>query len=274
MAYRLSPSEMEQYRQEGYVILRGAIPREEIKALRSDVRDLVEAAAEGHGPQVRWIHREKRLPDRLGHLLRPGYIRPSFIRSLTDGPYFPIAEQILGAPVRHSLFGMLASGDGKPYVQNWHRDLAPIDGENELAILERNYRLYTQINAPLYPDRYLQIVPGSHLRRTTEVERRLLAQNPTGEMPGQMTVELQPGDVAFYYSNLLHRGYNPTGQLRWTMHHAFVLASQPVGVHERGQEAWIGAPGYLESLPAALRPFLKRYLDAVPAGPSPNLAVP
>ena len=268
----MTPDQKADYREHGYLIFRGIIPKAAIEALRADVRDLVEASARGDGPEVPWINREKRVPERLGQLLRPGWVRPSFIASLEEGPYFPVSEQILEAPIRYSLFGMLAGGDGKPYIQNWHRDLAPVEGEHELPILERNYRIYTQINAPLFPDRYLTIVPGSHLRRTTAAEREVLAQNPAGDMPGQMTVETEPGDILFYYSNLLHRGFNPTGVMRWTMHHAFVRADAPVAVHERGQEAWITAPGYLDSLPPALRLSMQRYLDALPEGDSPNIA--
>jgi ectoine hydroxylase-related dioxygenase (phytanoyl-CoA dioxygenase family) len=269
----LNAAEQQQYREEGYVILRGILAAEVVEALRAAVRDLVEASAAGHGPEIPWINREKRIPERLGQLLRPGWIRPAFMDSLERGPYFPIAAQILGTETRYSLFGMLAGGDGKAYIQNWHRDLAPIEGERELAILERGYATYTQINAPLFPDRYLTIVPGSHQRRTTAAEREVLAHNPTGEMPGQLTVETEPGDIAFYYSNLLHRGYNPKGVMRWTMHHAFVRVDAPVAVHERGQERWITQLGYLDSLPPPLRTQMQRYLDALPEGESPNIAV-
>lgn len=270
MEHRLTEAQMEQYRREGYVILRGIIPLEDVEALRSDVRDLVECSARGEGPEIPWIRKEKRLPERLGWMLRPGWIRPAFVKSLQSGPYFPISEQILGTAVRYSLFGMLAGGDGKPYIQEWHRDLAPISGPHELEILQRNYRRYTQINAPLFSDRYLQIVPGSHLRCTTDAEREAHAKDPKGEMPGQMTVEMEPGDVVFYYSNLWHRGYNPEGVMRWTMHHAFVSAGTPVGNHEAGQQGWIGSPGYLESLPPKLRVYMQRFLDDIPEGPLPN----
>jgi len=268
----LTPDQMQQYRELGYVILRGILPTAEIEALRAAVRDLVEASAAGSGPEIAWINQEKRIPERMGQLLRPGRIWPAFVDSLERGPYFSTAEQILGAEARYSLFGMLAGGDGKPYVQNWHRDLAPVEGEHELAVLERGYALFTQINAPLFPDRYLTIVPSSHLRRTTAAEREVLANTPTGDMPGQLTVETEPGDIAFYYSNLLHRGYNPSGAMRWTMHHAFVRADAPVAVHERGQEEWISQPGYLDSLPPLLRARMQGYLDAVPEGASPNIA--
>jgi hypothetical protein len=272
MNFTLTPAQKEQYQAQGYLILRGVIPPAEIEALKADIRQLVDASAAGQGPDLSWINREKRIPERLGQLLRPGWIRPAFAASLESGPYFPVAEQILGAPVRYSLFGMLAGGDGKPYVQNWHRDLAPTEGEHQVEILKRNYRLVTQINAPLFPDRYLTIVPGSHLRPTTAAERQVLAQSPTGDMPGQITVETEPGDVAFYYPNLLHRGLNPAGMLRWTMHHAFLRADAPVAIHERGQEQWIRQPGYLGTLPPTLRLAMERYLDALPDGDPPNLA--
>lgn len=273
MTYALSEGDREQYRREGYVILRGLIGAAEIEALKADIRDLVECAAAGNGPEMTWIDRERRLPERTGRLLRPETIRPAFVASLVTGPHLSLAEQILDAPVRYSLFGMLAGGGGKPYIQNWHRDLAPTQGDQQLPILERNYHLVTQVNAPLFTDRYLALVPGSHLRPVTAAEQEVLSGNPKGEMPGQMAVEVEPGDVAFYDPDLLHRGHNPDGALRWTMHHAFIVASQPVAVHERGQESWIAQPGYLASLPERLRVAMQRYLDALSEGDPPRLGV-
>jgi hypothetical protein len=272
MGHTLTAAEREQYQSEGYFIRRGIIPLEQVETLKADIRGLLERSAAGDGPEVPWINREQRIPERLGALLRPEWVQPAFVDSLERGPFFSIAEQLLGQPVRYSLFGMLAGGDGKPYIQGWHRDLAPIQGEQEMPVLERGRRTVMQINAPLFPDRYLTIVPGSHRRPTTAEEREVLANNAAGDMPGQLVVETEPGDVAFYYPNLLHRGYNPEGRLRWTMHHAFLAAAAPVYQHERGQESWIRQPGYLDSLPPATRTALQRYLDAVPDGPSPNLA--
>lgn len=272
MDYTLSTAERDQYQHEGFFIRRGIIPPEQIEALKTDIRQLLERSAAGEGPEVPWINREQRIPERLGALLRPEWVQPAFIDSLEHGPYFPVAEQFLGQQVRYSLFGMLAGGDGKPYIQGWHRDLAPTQGEQEMPVLERGQQTVMQINAPLFPDRYLTIVPGSHRRPTTAEERDVLANNAAGDMPGQLIVETEPGDVVFYYPNLLHRGYNPEGRLRWTMHHAFLAADAPVYQHERGQEAWIRQPGYLDSLPPTLRTAMQRYLDAIPDGPSPNLA--
>jgi ectoine hydroxylase-related dioxygenase (phytanoyl-CoA dioxygenase family) len=194
--------------------------------------------------------------------LRPEVVQPAFIDSLERGPYLPIIEQILGSQVRYSLFGMLAGGDGEAYIQGWHRDLAPIEGEGQMPALESSMSRVVQINGPLFFDRYVTIVPGSHLRPTTVEEIAVIRNDPAGEMPGQIEVEMEPGDVMFYQPNLWHRGFNPTGELRWTMHHAFIRADVPVCLHEQGQEAWMQTPGYLESLPPRVRAFMQGYLDA------------
>jgi hypothetical protein len=263
MDYSLSEAQLKQYHDDGYVVLRGAIPLANVESQKTAVNALIDRSIADGRPEIPWINKEKRLPERLGLLLRPECIHPAFVESIEAGPFLPIAAQLLGVPVRYSLFGMLAGGDGKPYIQGWHRDLAPIGEPDEEAVVRGGYQVYTQINAPLFADRYVTIVPGSHLRASTSEELQVLKNDPTGDMPGQMTVEMEPGDVVFYYSNLWHRGFNPEGNLRWTMHHAFVRAGAPVCVHEKGQESWLRDAAYLDTLPPRTRSFMQGYLDAV-----------
>ena len=268
MTLTLTAEQLQHYQEQGFIVLRGLIAPQQIEALKAAVNTLIDDAQAGK-IDIPWINREQRIPERIGLLLRPNWIQQAFIDSIEEGPYLPIAEQILNAPVRYSLFGMLAGGGGKSYIQGWHRDLSSPWMPEEEAINRGGYYLYTQINAPLFPDRYVQIVPGSHLRASTPEEHEALKDDSTNNIPGQITVEMKPGDVAYYYSNLWHRGYNPEGNLRWTMHHAFVRADAPVCAHETGQESWITQHGYLESLPTRLREFMQRYVDAVPEGEAP-----
>jgi hypothetical protein len=271
MTPTITDKHREQYHHDGYFILKGIVPENQRQALIQAVKDLMEASIENGRPELRWISKEDRIPGRIGGILEPTRIRPGFANSLADGPYFSVAEQILNSPVRYCVCGMLAGGGGEAYIQNWHRDTSPTEGDQELAVLQRNYRLYTQINAPLYPDRYLQIVPGSHLRKSTEDELDVLHNNPKGDMPGQLTVETEPGDIVFYYNNMHHRGYNPKGELRWTMHHGFMVADAPVYDVEEGQESWMGQEGYIDSLPAGLKVYMQRYLDSCRDGPAPKI---
>lgn len=259
----LSDAQRRAYREEGYLIFRSAYDANRVQLVIDGVERLIERALAG-ACEIGWIDRERRLPNRIGHTLHPDKYDSAFAEWL-DADIIPTVEAIFDAPGRHSLFGMLASGGGRPYSTVWHRDLCRPGGPNEAAILKRELLRHCQFNAPLKPgDRFLQIIPGSHARPTTEAEMAVYTNNPNGEMPGQMTVELEPGDIVYYNANLWHRGLNPDGVLRWSMHTAFWRADLPVWQHEYGQRDAMLTPGHLERMPPRTRTFIQRYLDAYP----------
>ena len=166
---------------------------------------------------------------------------------------------------------MLASGGEKPYTQQWHRDLCRPGDAEETAYLRRHEGRFVQFNAPLVPgDRFLHIVPGSHLRASTAEEIEA-SRSESGEMPNALVVELEPGDIAYYNANLWHRGWNPEGHKRWTMHCAFWNAGATVMTHEHGQRELLTQQGHLEQIPPVTRKYIQRYLDNYPAGDPPSL---
>ena len=107
------------------------------------------------------------------------------------------------------LFNLLVS-PAKDFELVWHRDdVRPdVSIEEEARVLEEKApggrQLHAQYNIALFEDESLVVVPGSHRRVRTEVERS--ADPREGNMPGQMVVKLKPGDAVFYDSNILHRG--------------------------------------------------------------------
>lgn len=50
------------------------------------------------------------------------------------------------------------------------------------------------------------VVPGSFGRWDTAAERRVRVNDPSAEMPGQLRLSMNPGDVGFFHVNALHRG--------------------------------------------------------------------
>jgi len=137
-----------------------------------------------------------------------------------------------------------------------------------------------QINAPLLPgDHFLQLVPAAHLRDSTiqelaagryvdELGLEGVAQDMGPDvgphMPGAITVELEPGDIVYYFSQFWHRGWNPHGADRWTLHCAWGdnRAPLPPGPAYEGQREALSAPGHVDSMPPAARTLLQRFLDA------------
>ena len=71
------------------------------------------------GPSLGWIDREKEFPTRTSNMLNPDKYEPAFGEWHED--LMPHLEAIIDGPPRHILFGMLSSGAGVPYCQEWHR---------------------------------------------------------------------------------------------------------------------------------------------------------
>lgn len=265
----LNPSDLNAYEDQGYTILRGAFSPKRIQSLCDAVNRLVDRALAG-ACEIRWIDRDNRVPARIPHLLLPDKYDPAFAEWL-DEDLAPQIGAMIGT-ARHSLFGMLASGGGQPYRQAWHRDIGKPGAPDEAAFLRRHHGRFVQFNAPLLPeDRFLNIVPASHLRASTAEEIQAAGDGEKADMPGALAVELRPGDIAYYNANLWHRGWNPGGELRWTMHCAFWKSEYPVMKHEYGQREALLTPGHLDRMPPVTRQYIQRYLDAYPAGEPQSL---
>ena len=253
------------FHEQGYIVLRGAFSGERVKALRAGLERLMDDAIAGRCG-IDWLNQEKRLPNRIANMLNSDKYQPEFADWL-DADLAPIIESLLGKPARHSLFGMLAGGNGQPYLQNWHRDLGKPGTPDEVEFLHRHHGRFVQFNAPIQPgDCFLHIVPQSHLRASTPEEIKASSDGEKGEMPGALVVEMEPGDIAFYNSNLWHRGWNPDGATRWTIHSAYFPQHAPVLQHEYGQRESLLTPGHLERMPPVTRTYIQRYLDAYPEG--------
>lgn len=260
----------EAFDRQGYVVLRGAFAPDRIEALRLAVEDLVAQGRDGR-LQLEWIDREQGVLARLSHLLDPARYREAFGQWLDEDLAAPI-EALLDGPARHSLFGMLSGGASQAYRQRWHRDLARPGADDEAAFLRRTHGLSVQFNAPLLADdHFLHIVPQSHVRASLPEEIRASSLEDGEGMPQAMEVRLQPGDIVYYNANLWHRGWNPDGLPRRTLHCAFWRAGQVVMQHEHGQRQGFEVPGHIQRLPGAAAAFVRRYLAAYPPGEPTSL---
>ena len=104
------------------------------------------------------------------------------------------------------------------------------------------------------------IVPGSYNRWDTEEERRVRAEGGGGEMPGQLRLSMDVGDVGFFHVNALHRGPSPVDgddkHVRRTIAVTWTDSARPSPITQasmntrRGYVAsyqpWIMLPGYTE----------------------------
>lgn len=207
---------LEEYEASGFVLARGMFDREEIDLLRRAAKEDREldqhsfGKGDGEGGTVRlslWNH--------------PGdTIYGMFARceSIVDS-----AERILGGEVYHYHSKMIMKDAKVGGAWAWHQDYGywyqngvlfpwltsasiavdPATRENGCLQVLRGSHLMGRIDHILTGDQ-----AGADLERVREAEKRLPL----------VYVEMEPGDVLFFHSNLLHRSdQNKSDKPRWSM---------------------------------------------------------
>jgi hypothetical protein len=95
----------------------------------------------------------------------------------------------------------------RPY---WHRDLQYMsyDETRQRALLGELCNLHVRI--PLRSERRFMLVPGSHARWDTDLERDIRLEgsghHSWEELPSATAFDLAPGDTLIFSAHMLHRG--------------------------------------------------------------------
>lgn len=252
---------------DGFVVVPSGLNEEQLDELRTACTKVTELARAGKWPHIRtlprqfppwpsdpsqgiWGVQQLMNPDLPGHeLFTKSYFSDATIRTV---------QELLGGCSEEDLvmelYNLLVTPD-HDFELRWHRDDIPPTATpaEEMERLGKP-AWHAQWNFPLYPDSSLILVPKSHLRPLTDEERDA---NPLeADMPGQIHVQLQPGEMAFYNNNIYHRGAYRSDVQRMTLHGSIGhVAGGPLrarNVLQHGRE-WIGKVDLsrVENLPRA-----------------------
>ncbi|KAI0187569.1 phytanoyl-CoA dioxygenase [Xylaria flabelliformis] len=260
----------------GFVIQRQILSAEELDLLRSAASRTTERARSGNWPDIRTVGKqfppwEKPAPGQppkegiwgVQGLLNPelGKDADIFAASYFNDKVLDVAKALLtyeadgktsectDEDLVLELYNMLVRPESD-FDLEWHRDDVPRTAteEEEAAKLGITSRIgdderywSTQWNLSLYPDDSLIVVPGSHVRVRTPQERAASPREPN--MPGQLVVHLDPGDVVFYDNNILHRGVYSADKERMSLHgtvgHAAGGRFRATNVLQHGIGKWV-----------------------------------
>lgn len=228
---------------DGFVIIPSLLSPSEITTLREAATKATTLTRAGQWPYFRTVPKQfppwpKDVPPAseggiwgVQHLLHPDMPgRREFANLYFSEKVLGIVEELLGLKSTNytqgrskgeeqellvmELLNLLVAPEQKDFELRWHRDDIPptVTPEEELRLLKskspQGRQSHAQYNLALCPDTSLIVIPGSHRRIRTEAERN--ADPYEAYLSGQVTVKLEPGDVVFYDSNILHRGvYKP-----------------------------------------------------------------
>ncbi|KAK1775392.1 phytanoyl-CoA dioxygenase [Copromyces sp. CBS 386.78] len=232
---------LKELQENGFTVIRSLLTPIELSTLRSAADSLTALARAGSWPYIRTVGKQfppwPSVPPADGsgiwgvqHLLHPDLPLPkedkdAFLKLYFSPALLAIAKQLLPEGTKDEdlvmeLFNMLVRPD-REFSLSWHRDDIPAtcsaEEEKERLVPATEPRYHTQWNLSLVDnDTSLILVPKSHTRPRTDEERAADLFEPN--MPGQLVVELNAGDVAFYDNNILHRGVYSSKKERTTLH--------------------------------------------------------
>ncbi|QIW98505.1 hypothetical protein AMS68_004023 [Peltaster fructicola] len=218
----------EQLHRDGFFIVPSFLSPDELSTLRAVATKSTARARDGSWPHIRTL--PKQFPPwpadpsngiwGVQHLLHPemndrdvyaaSYFHPGIVSTVSGLLECPQEELVM------ELYNMLVRPDTN-FALRWHRD----DVKPEATADEERRRLeepilHAQWNLALFDDASLVVVPGSHRRARTDMERS--ADPYEDDMPGQKIVQLKAGDLMFYNNNILHRGVYDSRVERMTLH--------------------------------------------------------
>ncbi|CAL3968739.1 hypothetical protein PZA11_004730 [Diplocarpon coronariae] len=218
---------------DGFVLIPSVLTSEQLTTLRHASADVISAARSGSWPWVRtlpkqfppWNIEPGKNPAEGGiwgvqFLMHPDLPQSkTFVSNYFSTPMISIIRQLLECEDEDlvmELFNLLIRPD-RDFELTWHRDSIPAtaSSEEELERL-RQPAWHAQWNLALYDDESLIVIPGSHKRARTQVERD--ADPLEKGLPGEVRVKMKAGDVVFYNNDILHRGAYVSSRERMTLH--------------------------------------------------------
>jgi ectoine hydroxylase-related dioxygenase (phytanoyl-CoA dioxygenase family) len=249
---------LQQFEEQGYVILREVVDRRTVDAVRRELAAIVDQIALGLRAMdhVQELYEAEPFETRLIKLfgfapqLSPSQLRTNLHRAGLFGLFFhprvlDLAEAILGPEIRlypnYTVRPKLPE-DEKTLVL-WHQDAgytaADWSGKDHAAMKQLSPADLRMVNvwSPLVPatveNGCMQFIPGTHkLGVVPHVERKHYLEVAESELKPRLKdavdIELNPGDVVLFNNLLFHCGQpNRGGMIRWSCDWRYQDATQP-----------------------------------------------
>ena len=284
-----------QWNQGSHLVLRDRVPTERLAALF----DICERACaqwreeSSPGSEPGNFHYQPRAWSLL-HLIHPKYHRespeglPTLLEAIAEPFVVALVEAIFQGPATFMQVNYYIDPPGETFGGAWHRDcqfLAPDEARERIdfeAEAEPPRELHMHI--PLVPTAATSLVPGSHARWDTPEELKVRRHDPNGHMPGAFRIGLEPGDLAFFHVNALHRGHYEVGVPRRTIAVTFGRASAPRAItadimRERvgygaTYQPWFLNLDYLDGIDEDTRAFYQRFIEVYSPYWKPEFLIP
>jgi len=255
------------FSENGYYVLREAFDAEELALLREKAKVIQDRVRNVPMKGTRFFGVPDGVDDAdkgpytwgVNEITRPELFDPALINALGSEKVDDVLSGVIEAPRAWGL-KILWAPQKADYDLIWHRD---VNDKLEPVIPFKDPRNdHVQFNAALEYDDSFIVIPKSHRRPLNEDELSM-RRTGTGTLPGQLRVELDPGDIVFMDAHAFHRGQAPAGAPRLSLH--FSVQAQWVPLRPWGEPehfAWITSDEFISQLNPRLQPYYERLKTA------------
>ncbi|CZS90596.1 related to phytanoyl-CoA dioxygenase family protein [Rhynchosporium graminicola] len=229
----MSSTHLETLNRDGFVLVPSILTPDQLTTLRRASAEAIDFSRSGQWPFVRtlpkqfppWTVAPGANPAEGGiwgvqFLMHPDLPNSrTFISNYFSEPIVSIVKELLECDDEDlvmELFNLLIRPD-RDFELRWHRDDIPATASAKEELERLSQPAWSaQWNLALYEDDSLIVVPTSHKRARNQIERD--AGPFEKDIPGEIRVQMKPGDVVFYNNNILHRGAYVSNKERMTLH--------------------------------------------------------
>jgi hypothetical protein len=251
--------------EDGYVHLPDVLDESTRARWRAGVdRTVAKVRANPERYESRYTRRADDVTDTWGvsHIFEPDLYDPTFAEVFEHPQVMGFVRAALGDEIRFWTAHALWEPDVVDYELNWHKD----NMENDRHAAD-GASTHVQFNVCLTDDDCFRVIPGSHRRPLTDLERAEVEKSGIGPLPGETSVRCKAGDVLFMNHHTLHRGSGRAGVTRRTLHINVQAANEPTGGHTSWR--FMRQEGYLERMTPVVRDLMKRTIVWDDAHPLP-----
>jgi ectoine hydroxylase-related dioxygenase (phytanoyl-CoA dioxygenase family) len=260
-----------QWRESGYIVLRGIFSRERAARLRA-ICERVLASWRERDPQTGAAAG----PDAncMRHLNHSAYFPASrdgfaeLMEAIADERVLAVARMLFAEDPLFRCTSLFMNPLRSSIDGNWHRDsqfLAPDEPAERASVAKAPITGDgVQMQIALVANDDIEYVPGSHLRWDTPEEYAIrradgCRNNRSDAMPGAVRVALDPGDAVLFNSIGHHRGRYHADRPRRTLMLTYSRRSAPREDYFTDQP-WFLEPGYLDGLTPRAQRFFADYV--------------
>jgi hypothetical protein len=202
----------EEYDRDGFVLRRALLPQAVVSTLVEIGGRVHEQWLTEHSEEARRLDLVNSTGLTARRFFPPPFAaeRPMLLDAIADDALASLITRVFGDGLYFhgtQMFFSPVRGARRPY---WHRDIQYLErDEQEQARLLLEF-CNVHVRLPLRPEKGFLLVPGSHVRWDTELERsvrlELSGHQSSEDLPSGRAIDLMPGDALIFSAHMLHRG--------------------------------------------------------------------